>query len=241
MVKLKIGTVEKKKEKKPAKMEDYYDTLSDETLSELQEKIEDNEIIENLQEEETEEVEEAVNGLNIYSKVGINPKGVLKFNELYPNKKTIYRNLITKQFLEWYIQNCSIDSLKKLEFLSDYINSSQHDKIAKLVNARLHEEIELEDDYEDEAEELTKKANKSHKKLVEMKNKKQEDIYELILHEQWDDREKGIFELDLMIREQLKINSEDLDATLKYLVKAFGLTDKLKSLHTLQKKKKINS
>lgn len=239
-MKLKIGTVSKKKkdnEEIQAKLNDYFNDLSDEDLEVMQIEAdedaeiaeEDNEITEEIdttEADEEAEAKEAITELDILNKVGINTKYANRFTELYPKKRVIYRNLITKQFLEWYIKNVKIQLLGTITYVnSEHINQDQCEKIDKLLTKRLNEDIEIED----VKKESKTKKQKSGRELIDMETKEQADMYEVILHEKWEDREKGILELDLMIKEQLIKKGTTLDSVLMKLIKTFKLNGKLVS------------
>jgi len=192
-------------------------TMQDEILEEKEEELEKIEKIGELINNgvktiatalEDDEIEEAVNGLNIFNEVGIIPKYVIKFNELYPNKKTIYRNLITKQFLKWYIKTAKISQLKKLEFYSDHINKSQQEQIAEAVYNRLHEKIEIEVEQEE----------------FVLGTDEEIDMYNFLLSKKWDKKDtKKIIELNDLIYEQMRVNRTNVSDSLKHLIETFKL------------------
>ncbi len=228
MVKLKIGTVSKKKPEKEeiqSKVDDYFNDLSDEDLEVMQ--VEADEITEEIEETveddtiDEEEAKEALDEISILDKVGINAKYANKFTELYPKKRVIYRNLITKQFLEWYIKNVKIQLLSSFKYVnSEHINQEQCEKIDKLLTKRLNEDIEIDENVEDEI----------HK--IEVESKEDSQMYELLLHEKWkeDDRAKGITELDTLIEEQMRINKYGISQALYNLINIFKLDKKLKNI-----------
>ena len=247
MVKLKIGTVsKKKKEIEQSKMNDYFNDLTDEDLEDMQieaEEIaeEDEEIIEEVDTTEVdEEIDEAeaVEGiieLSILDHIGINTKYANKFTELYPKKKIIYRNLITKQFLEWYIKNVKIQLLTSFKLDSEYINKDQYEKIEKLMTKRLNEDIEIDENIEETEEineaEVEKEEIKEEINKIELESKEDSQMYELLLRERWkEDRAKGIHELDAIIEENMRITESDITQALYNIINMFHLDKKLKKL-----------
>lgn len=224
-MKLKIGAGTTIKEEKKEET-DCYSELSDEELETLQEevdndtKLEEDEEVEKLIEEDTKE---AVNGVGILEKVGVNIDYVNEFTKKYPSKKTIYRNIITKKFLEWYIKNVKISHLKQLKILdSEYINQNQIPYLTTLVQERLHEKIDI-------------KEKDSEKVILEAEEENQ--MYELLLDEKWDNRTKGIMELDDLIKEQIKTKECNVQQALYNLINIFKLDKKLKKTLLKEEKK----
>ena len=242
-MKLKIGTIEKKKT--ATIIDNYTDDYTDEELDamskeanldpsdsyeETEETITDTEEIPEEVIKETEaEMKKAVNDVVIFDEVGINMRYVYKFTELYPKKKIIYHNFITKQFLEWYIKNAKLPLLKKLFIIeSEYVNPEQQEELAKMVDKRLQKEIEVEDSIHDEIDEKIPVSEAELDTVIEIETKEQINAYEFILTEKWNanDRAKGTQQLDAIIEEQMRVKKVDLTQALADILNKFGLSSK---------------
>lgn len=244
-MKLKIGNITKKK---TVDGKITFGTLSDEELVAMQDKVDGDNIdlgelvkekekkkkfvmglvnntekIEELEKEEIEEAKDAVNGINIINDVGINPKCVFDFNEFFPNKKTVYRNLITKQFIEWYINNAKFSWLKKLNIDSEHINPNQKKGIIKMLATRTKRE---------NTPELKDVGTLAEPKLIEVEKEEEFelvtdeeiDMYNLLLTKKWDKKDTmKIHQLNGLIDEQMRTKGSNVHQALKTLIKVFDL------------------
>jgi len=215
---LKIGTTEIKKGNEES-LADYYDDMSDEELQDLQpidEEIDKTiEKIDEIEESEEEDVKEAIHEEVLLESIGINTNSVPKFLELYPKKKVVYRNKITKHFLEWYIKKAKPATLKRLKLHdSEHISENQCKHFLTLIDKRLQKKDELEDT--------------DTPKLINLKPSvmNENNMYEFLLNEKWDKREKGIKELDVLVKEQIETTYCDTYQALNNLISKFGLTNK---------------
>ncbi len=250
MVKLKIGTGTSKKKHKPKKEkeDDYFSELSDNEIEAIQveafseEEIEvsdlkilkdsiDTEVKESVQtalstikveDEQEEEVKEAVNGVFILDEVGIGIKYAEKYASLFPKKKVVYRGLFTKAFLKWYITNVKVSKLKDLYIVeSEYVKTEQKDEIMKWIVKRLKAPVELEDVG-------TVGTPKLVGESTELETQEDIDMYEFLLSEKWKElnRAKGITQLDAMLEEQMRLKKVDMTQALKILISGFNLHTK---------------
>lgn len=231
-MKLKIGTIEKKKEKTATIIDNYADDYSDEELEAMSKEVnepndfdltETEEIPEDIKKETEKDIKEAMNGVIIFDEVGISMKYVYKFTELYPKKKIIYHKFITKQFLEWYIKNAKLPLLKKMFIIeSEYVNPEQQVELSEMIDKRLQKDIELEDVGTLASPELIEKGN------IKLETGEQIDAYEFVLTEKWnaDERAKGIQQLDAIIEEQMRVRGFNLNQALSDIIEKFGLTSK---------------
>lgn len=266
-MKLKIGTIKKKEVKK----ENYADEYSDEELETMSKEanepkdfdLEETEEIPKEVVEETEaDIKKAMNDVVIFDEVGISMRYVYKFTELYPKKKIVYHNFITKQFLEWYIKKAKLPLLKKL-FITDseYVNPEQQEELDKMIGKRLQKETndfiekeatkQLKDmgfNFEvsnaelihDEIDEKAQK-NREHERLdstnIVLGTEEQIKAYEFLLNEKWlpTDRAKGIEQLDAILEEQMRMEECDLDQAFKNILENFGLQSKFSIESKLKK------
>jgi len=256
MVKLKIGTIGKKKETTPTILDSYADGYSDEELeamsieaNEIPEKIlkEVEEIPEDIKKEAEEEAEikGAVNDVFILDEVGIHMKYVEKYTELFPNKKIIYHDFITKTFLEWYIKKAKLLLLKKLYIKdSEFVSPKQQEELVKLVAKRLYDEtndfVEKEITKQLKDEGLIEISDAElDGTVIELETKKQIEAYEFILTEKWNenDRAKGIRELGAILEEQMRVQKINLETALMCVIDGFNLQNKW--IKTLEEPKEV--
>jgi len=247
------NVAEKKKETVDGELTNYFDTLSDEEIEAIQDDVngvdlgelenkeeekkkfvmglannteelkEEKEEIDTTEADEKAEAEEAVNGINIINDVGINPKSVLNFNKLFPNKKVVYRNLITKQFIYWYINIARFSWLKKLNIDSEHINPNQKKGIIKMLAIRTKKE---------DTPELKDVGSLAEPKLIEVEKEEEFsletdeeiDMYNFLLSEKWDKKDTmRIIELNDLIYEQMRVNRTNVLESLETLIKTFKL------------------
>ena len=240
-MKLTIGKVKKKETKKE---DNYTDDYSDEELEAMSKEAnldpsdsyeeddfdleETKEIPEEVIKETEADIKKAVNDVVVFDEVGINMSYVYKFTELYPKKKIVYHNFITKQFLEWYIKNAKLPLLEKLFIIeSEYINPEQQEELNKKIEKRLQKEVELEDIGTLASPKLVD-VTKIFGTVIELETEEQINAYEFILTEKWDakERAKGIQQLDAIIEEQMRIKECDLQQALNNILEKFTLVKK---------------
>jgi hypothetical protein len=199
MVQLKIGKKDEQKEPK-----DPYAYMDDKEL------------------EETEkEVNEEIDPENL--KVGdfnFDPKIITEFRDEYPDKNIIYHNSLTKQFLEFYIKHADkVEQLERITFR--ILEDGQKEMITDAI-----EEFQMVEGIKEVKEE--EKDEEKERKVIDIQTEEQREMYEFILDQKYDEREKGIQNLDNIIREALKergdINS--LESALLYLIDTFDLDKK---------------
>lgn len=246
MAKLKIGTVTTQRKQVKKKIDEpSYSDLSDEQLSEMSELVDDMEKDDSG--ENAEETGVKIDGIpvkvdNIKSIEDFNFDEVLikEFKETYPNKKIIYRNQITNQFVDFYLDmshsggqltdvhyNLLTDK-QKAKFISEIDIISAVDEVN---NGLIESEEQIYDGY-----------IISGKNITIDPTEEQSKIYEFILSEKWESREKGIVELDDIIREAIrnsKKKPKSLTRVLDYLIEKFSLSFKANASFIKPKEKKF--
>lgn len=228
MAKLNIGTAPKNQPKKKG-LDKTYSALTDEQLSDMVNEMEKDE-------DEVEETGVKIDGVPVkvdeirtIEDFNFNSDIIEAFKETFPNKKIMYRNKATNQFTDFYLDNChSGNQLTdvKLNLLSD----KQKEKFESEIDMCIAVD-EVNDGLiksEDQICDGFIISGDRHTITIDP-TVEQAKIYEFILSEKWESREKGIIELDNIIREVIsthKTKPKSLTKVLEYLLTKFSLTTK---------------